>query len=98
VIRAALSVYRRAHLDPILWPRNAGSYPGYVFTGEPLKLPAGHFGLATQRRPRSRRYVVIESSNPKVMGWDGAGARSSTTCTSSRPSPEGCLERQPGFV
>ena len=27
-------------LDPILWPRNAGSYPGYVFTGEPLQ-PAG---------------------------------------------------------
>src|SRR5947208_12385438 len=42
VIRAALAVYRRAKLDPILWPRNAGSYPGYVFTGEPLKLPAGH--------------------------------------------------------
>ena len=45
MIRAALSVYRRARLDPILWPRNAGSYPGYVFTGEPLKLPTSHFGL-----------------------------------------------------
>src|SRR6185295_14539163 len=45
VIRAQLAVYRRAGLDPILWPRNAGSYPGYVFTGEPLELPAGHFGL-----------------------------------------------------
>src|SRR5204862_2466496 len=39
VIRAAMSVYRRAQLDPILWPRNAGSYPGFVFTAEPLKLP-----------------------------------------------------------
>jgi hypothetical protein len=28
-----------------MWPRNAGSWPGYVFTGDPLRLPAGHFGL-----------------------------------------------------
>ena len=28
-----------------LWPRNAGSYPGWVFTTPPLSLAAGHFGL-----------------------------------------------------
>jgi acetylornithine deacetylase/succinyl-diaminopimelate desuccinylase-like protein len=73
VIRAAVSVYRRAHLDPILWPRNAGSYPGYVFTGEPLKLPAGHFGLGHGSGAHAPdEYLVIESSNPQVMGWDGA--------------------------
>jgi acetylornithine deacetylase/succinyl-diaminopimelate desuccinylase-like protein len=73
VIRAALSVYRRAQLDPILWPRNAGSYPGYVFTAEPLKLPAGHFGLGHGSGAHAPdEYFVIESSNPKVMGWDGA--------------------------
>jgi acetylornithine deacetylase/succinyl-diaminopimelate desuccinylase-like protein len=73
VIRAAVSVYRRAHLDPILWPRNAGSYPGYVFTGEPLKLPAGHFGLGHGGGAHAPdEYFVIEPSNPKVMGWDGA--------------------------
>jgi acetylornithine deacetylase/succinyl-diaminopimelate desuccinylase-like protein len=73
VIRAAVAVYRRAHLDPILWPRNAGSYPGYVFTGEPLKLPAGHFGLGHGSGAHAPdEYLVIESSNPKVMGWDGA--------------------------
>ena len=32
-------------IDPVFWPRLAGSWPGYVFTGEPLNLPAGHFGL-----------------------------------------------------
>ncbi len=73
VIRAAMSVYRRAQLDPILWPRNAGSYPGYVFTGEPLKLPAGHFGLGHGSGAHAPdEYYVIESTNPKVQGWDGA--------------------------
>jgi acetylornithine deacetylase/succinyl-diaminopimelate desuccinylase-like protein len=72
VIRAAVAVYRRAHLDPILWPRNAGSYPGYVFTGEPLHLPAGHFGLGHGSGAHAPdEYYVIESSNPKVTGWDG---------------------------
>src|SRR6266487_2149344 len=45
VIRAQEAVYRRSRIEPILLPRNAGSWPGYVFTGEPLKLAAGHFGL-----------------------------------------------------
>src|SRR5262249_26417732 len=45
LIRAQLAVYKRAGLEPLLWPRGAGSWPGYVFTGEPLRLAAGHFGL-----------------------------------------------------
>jgi len=73
LIRAQLAVYRRAGLDPILWPRNAGSYPGYVFTGDPLRLPAGHFGLGHGSGAHAPdEYFVIESSNPKVAGWDGA--------------------------
>jgi acetylornithine deacetylase/succinyl-diaminopimelate desuccinylase-like protein len=73
VIRAEIAVYKRSGLDPILWPRTAGSYPGYVFTGEPLKLPAGHFGLGHGSGAHAPdEYFVIESSNPKVTGWDGA--------------------------
>jgi acetylornithine deacetylase/succinyl-diaminopimelate desuccinylase-like protein len=73
IIRAESAVYRRAGLDPILWPRNAGSYPGYVFTGEPLKLPSGHFGLGHGSGAHAPdEYFVVESANPKVMGWDGA--------------------------
>lgn len=73
VIQAQLAVYRKAGLDPILWPRNAGSYPGFVFTGEPLRLPAGHFGLGHGSGAHAPdEYYVIESSNPKVQGWDGA--------------------------
>jgi hypothetical protein len=45
LIRAQASVYRRSEIEPIFWPRIAASWPGYVFTGEPLNLPAGHFGL-----------------------------------------------------
>jgi acetylornithine deacetylase/succinyl-diaminopimelate desuccinylase-like protein len=73
VIRAELAVYRRAGLDPILWPRNAGSYPGYVFTGAPLRLPAAHFGLGHGSGAHAPdEYFVIEASNPKVAGWDRA--------------------------
>jgi acetylornithine deacetylase/succinyl-diaminopimelate desuccinylase-like protein len=73
IIRAQMAVYKRAGLDPILWPRIAGSYPGYVFTGEPLKLPAGHFGLGHGSGAHApNEYFLIESSSPKMAGWDGA--------------------------
>src|SRR5581483_4377555 len=45
LIRAEIAVYKRWGIDPIIMPRLAGSWPGYVFTGNPLKMPAGHFGL-----------------------------------------------------
>jgi acetylornithine deacetylase/succinyl-diaminopimelate desuccinylase-like protein len=73
VIRAQTAVYKRAGIDPILWPRNAGSWPGYVFTGEPLKLAAGHFGLGHGSGAHAPdEYYIIESANPKVQGFDGA--------------------------
>jgi acetylornithine deacetylase/succinyl-diaminopimelate desuccinylase-like protein len=73
IIKAVENVYRRAGLEPVLWPRNAGSYPGYVFTGAPLSLGAAHFGLGHGGGAHAPdEYYVIESSNPKVMGWDGA--------------------------
>jgi acetylornithine deacetylase/succinyl-diaminopimelate desuccinylase-like protein len=45
LIGAQAAVYRRHGIEPVFWPRLAGSWPGYFFTGEPLSLPAGHFGL-----------------------------------------------------
>jgi acetylornithine deacetylase/succinyl-diaminopimelate desuccinylase-like protein len=73
LIRAQFAVYKRAGLDPFLWPRNAGSYPGYVFTGQPLQKPSGHFGLGHGSGAHAPdEYFVIESTNPKVAGWDGA--------------------------
>lgn len=73
VIQAQLAVYKRAGLDPMLWPRNAGSYPGYVFTGEPLKLPSGHFGLGHGSGAHAPdEYYVIDSTNPNFTGYEGA--------------------------
>jgi acetylornithine deacetylase/succinyl-diaminopimelate desuccinylase-like protein len=73
LLRAQMETYRRAGLDPILWPRNAGSYPGWVFTTPPLSLAAGHFGLGHGSGAHAPdEYFVIESSNPKVRGYDGA--------------------------
>jgi acetylornithine deacetylase/succinyl-diaminopimelate desuccinylase-like protein len=76
IIRAQEAVYRRSNIEPILLPRNAGSWPGYVFTGEPLKLAAGHFGMGHGSGAHAPdEYYVIESANPKVQGIDG-GVRS----------------------
>ncbi len=73
LIRAQAAVYRRRGIDPVVLPRNAGSWPGYVFTGEPLHLPAGHFGLGHGSGAHApNEYYVIESANPKVQGIDGA--------------------------
>jgi acetylornithine deacetylase/succinyl-diaminopimelate desuccinylase-like protein len=73
LIRAEMSTYRGMGLDPILWPRNAGSWPGYVFTNPPLSLAAGHFGLGFGTGAHAPdEFYVIESTNPKVEGYAGA--------------------------
>jgi acetylornithine deacetylase/succinyl-diaminopimelate desuccinylase-like protein len=73
VIRAATAVYKNNGIDPVILPRLAGSWPGYVFTGEPLRLPAGHFGLGHGNGAHAPdEYYVIESGNPRVQGMDGA--------------------------
>jgi acetylornithine deacetylase/succinyl-diaminopimelate desuccinylase-like protein len=73
LIQSQVAVLKRSGIDPVLWPRNAGSYPGYVFTGEPLKLASGHFGLGHGSGAHAPdEYYVIESTNKNVEGFDGA--------------------------
>lgn len=73
IIQAQVAVLRRAGIEPVLWPWLAGSYPGYAFTDAPLKLAAGHFGLGYGSGAHAPdEFFVIESSNPKVQGYDGA--------------------------
>ncbi len=73
LIQTQLATYRRLGVDPQLWPRAAGSWPGYVFTEAPLKLPAGHYGLGHGTGAHAPdEYYLIESTNPKVQGLDGA--------------------------
>jgi len=73
LIKAQIATYKGFGINPLLWPRNAGSYPGYAFTGEPLKLAAGHFGLGHGSGAHAPdEYYVIESANPKIQSFDGA--------------------------
>jgi acetylornithine deacetylase/succinyl-diaminopimelate desuccinylase-like protein len=73
LIRAQVACYKSNGIDPIILPRSAGSWPGYVFTGDPLRLPAGHFGMGHGNGAHAPdEYYVIESANPNVQGIDGA--------------------------
>ena len=75
LIQTQLATYKKLGVDPELWPRSAGSWPGYVFTDAPLNLPAGHFGLGHGTGAHAPdEYYLIESTNPKVRGLDGAVA------------------------
>ena len=73
LIQAQIEVLERNGLEPMLWPRNAGSYPGFVFTSPPISLPSAHFGLGHGGGAHAPdEYYVIEATNPKVRGYDGA--------------------------
>jgi acetylornithine deacetylase/succinyl-diaminopimelate desuccinylase-like protein len=69
LIRAQQAVLTRSNVPWSLWPRNAGSWPGFVFTGDPLRKPAGQFGLGLGSGAHAPdEYMVIESRNPAVAG------------------------------
>jgi acetylornithine deacetylase/succinyl-diaminopimelate desuccinylase-like protein len=73
LVQAMMATYRKAGIDPLLWPRLAGSWPGATFTAAPLKLPAGQFGLGHGGGAHApNEYWIVESANPKVAGMDGA--------------------------
>ena len=73
MVRAEETVYKRHGIEPVVMPRLAGSWPGYVFTGEPLKMAAGHFGLGHGNGAHAPdEYYVIDSRSPAVQGMDGA--------------------------
>ena len=73
IIDSSFNVFRKAGIDPLLFPRLAGSWPGYLFTGDPLHLPAGHFGMGHGSGAHAPdEYYVIESTNKNVEGLEGA--------------------------
>jgi hypothetical protein len=52
--------------------RSAGSWPGVIFTGPPLKMAAGQFGGGRGGGAHAPdEWLLIDSSNPKVLGFDG---------------------------
>lgn len=73
LIKASLASYAAAGLTVSLWPRNPGSYPGFVFTTPPLSLAAGHFGLGHGNGAHAPdEYFLIESADPRLRGFDDA--------------------------
>src|SRR5438046_3393668 len=87
LIKAQVASYKKFGIDPMLWPRNAGSYPGYVFTGEPSNFPpvtSGSVTAAARTRPTN-----TTSSNRPTRKSKASMARpcpSSNTSTSWRNS------------
>jgi acetylornithine deacetylase/succinyl-diaminopimelate desuccinylase-like protein len=71
LVLAERRVYGSYGIDPLILPRSGGSWPGSVFTGEPLKLPTGDFGLGCGERAHAPdEYCLITSTNPKLHGMD----------------------------
>jgi acetylornithine deacetylase/succinyl-diaminopimelate desuccinylase-like protein len=71
MIQSLRRVYQSYGIDPLMSPRSGGSWPGSVFTGPPLKLAAGHFGLGVGERAHAPdEYCLIKSTNPKLHGMD----------------------------
>jgi len=69
IIRAQQALFTRHEIPYSLFPRNAGSWPGFVFTGPPLRKPAGQFGLGHGSGAHAPdEYMIIESNTPRVAG------------------------------
>jgi acetylornithine deacetylase/succinyl-diaminopimelate desuccinylase-like protein len=73
LVRAQIATYKSLGYTPTLVPRRAGSWPGILFTGPPLALPAGHFGMGYGTGAHAPdEFMVIESTNPAIYGMDEA--------------------------
>lgn len=73
LIRAQKSVLEKANIAYSLSPRSAGSWPGVVFSGPPLNLPASQFGIGRGNGAHAPdEWFLIKSTNPKVAGIDDA--------------------------
>ena len=71
IVKAAEATLEKAGIEYSLFPRRAGSWPGVVFTGPPLNMAAGHFGVGRGGGAHAPdEWLLIESSDPKVAGYE----------------------------
>ncbi|MEO5612332.1 MAG: M20/M25/M40 family metallo-hydrolase [Sphingomicrobium sp.] len=71
LIKAEQATLASAKIPMTMSARSAGSWPGVVFTGPPLKMAAGQFGSGRGGGAHAPdEWLLIESSNPKVAGFD----------------------------
>jgi acetylornithine deacetylase/succinyl-diaminopimelate desuccinylase-like protein len=73
LIKSEVATYKSFGLDPVMNVRLAGSWPGVVFTGAPVSLPAGQFGMGYGTGAHAPdEFYLVESTNPKIYGMDDA--------------------------
>ncbi len=73
LIQAQKILFDRAKIPYSITPRSAGSWPGVIFNGAPLNLPASQFGVSRGGGAHApNEWFLIKSSNPKVNGLDEA--------------------------
>ena len=73
LIRAQKVLFDNLGIPYSITPRSAGSWPGVIFNGAPLNLPASQFGLARGGGAHApNEWFLIESSKPEVNGLDEA--------------------------
>jgi len=71
IIQAAAATLEKAGIEHGLSPRRAGSWPGVVFTGPPLRMAAGHFGVGRGGGAHAPdEWLLIDSTDPKVAGFE----------------------------
>ena len=64
-------LFAEAGIAYTIRPRNAGSWPGVIFNGPPLNLPAAQFGVGRGGGAHApNEWLLIDSSDPKVKGLE----------------------------
>ena len=70
IVQAGVAVLKQAGIPYSIHPRRAGSWPGVNFTGPPLRMAAGHFGVGRGGGAHAPdEWLLIDSSDPKVAGY-----------------------------
>jgi acetylornithine deacetylase/succinyl-diaminopimelate desuccinylase-like protein len=71
IVQAAAATFEKAGIEFNLFPRRAGSWPGVMFTGPSIGVPAGHFGSGRGGGAHAPdEWLLIESDDPKVAGFE----------------------------
>ena len=70
-MRSQIATLKQAGIEHSVTPRLPGSWPGVVFTGPPLKLPAVGFGIGIGNGAHAPdEWYLIESRDRKLAGLD----------------------------
>ena len=73
LIRAQKTLFEQSRIPYTITPRSAGSWPGIIFNGPPLNLPAAQFGVSRGGGAHAPdEWFLVKSHDPKVNGLDEA--------------------------